>query len=447
LIVRLIFINRFFYPDHSATSQMLTDLAFALASEGQRVTIITSQQLYDKPEQRLPAREVINGADIRRIRTSHFGRHNLLGRAVDYATFYLSAAFCLLWMVRAHDIVIAKTDPPMLSVIARPVCALRGARLVNWSQDMFPEVAAALGVGRGGASRLAFAIMRWLRDGSLKGADANVVIGSRMAERVRELGVTEDKVHVIPNWADGGLIKSVPASENELRKNWGLDNAFVVAYSGNLGRAHDYHTFLDAAAWLEQNGSCETRVTEAVGLDASSAGTASAPDNPTTGQAPTSAPRIKWLFIGGGARYAQLKQEAEARGLTSLRFEPYQPRESLSNSLSVADVHIVSLRPAMEGLIVPSKLYGIMAAGRPTIFVGDLDGEIARLVRIYDCGIAIAEGEAETLARTVLAFAREPARVRSMGERARQAFEANFDIEHSVAKWRELFDDLAPDQS
>src|SRR5690348_17281726 len=198
--VKLIFVNRYFHPDHSATSQMLSDLAFALAERGQAVCVITSRQRYDAPIDRLPARETMKGVAVHRLWTSRFGRANLVGRSMDYATFYAAAVWRLWWLARRGDVVIAKTDPPMLSLVAAPVCWLRGARLVNWLQDIFPETAGALGVGGRGANVL-YRVLRWFRDRSLNAAHTNVVIGERMAERVCGLGISPERVRVIANWA------------------------------------------------------------------------------------------------------------------------------------------------------------------------------------------------------------------------------------------------------
>jgi colanic acid biosynthesis glycosyl transferase WcaI len=408
-----IFLNRYFYPDHSATSQMLSDLAFALAdpdnpaNQGVTVRVIASRQCYDASDARLPAFERVRHVEIHRVWTSRFGRMNLMGRAVDYLTFYLSAAWMLLRLVRRGDVVIAKTDPPMLSILAAPIARLRGAKLVNWLQDVFPEVAQALGVGRGRGA-LVYRALRGLRNASLRTAAVNVVLGTRMAETLGSLGIANQQVEIIPNWADGQLIGPVPHADNPLRVAWGLQSRFVVGYSGNLGRAHEYGTLLDAITVLEQRA------------------------------AGGGGPDIVWLFIGGGAQFEAFQGAAQQRGLRSVVFQPYQPRERLGQSLSAFDVHLVSLRPELEGLIVPSKYYGIIAAGRPSVFIGDLDGEIARANNRIGCGVNVAEGDSAALAAAVLRLAREPETCREMGRRARQAFDAEFDQRISVAKWRAL---------
>jgi glycosyltransferase involved in cell wall biosynthesis len=403
--VPLLFINRYFYPDHSATSQLLSDLAFERAAAGDTVTVVTSRQSYGDAEARLPADETVRGVRIVRIWTTRFGRSNLFGRAIDYLTFYLSAAVQLIRLTRRGDVVIAKTDPPMLSVIAAPIAWLKGARLVNWLQDLFPEVAEAVGVGTNPLMRASYGLMRGLRNASLRAASMNVVLGERMAERVKAAGA--QAITIIPNWSDGREIRPVARSENVLRKGWGLDGRFVVGYSGNLGRAHEYRTLIDAIELIEENS-------------------------------PTGTEPVVWLFIGGGALYDRFREEVAGRGLTSVIFKPYQPRERLSESLSAADVHLVSLKPELEGLIVPSKFYGVAAVGRPTVFIGEPHGEIATVVARHDCGLSIAEGNSRALADAILALANNPARLEAMGTEARRAFETHYDKQVAFDAWRKV---------
>ena len=409
----LIFLNRYFYPDHAATSQILADLAFSLARQGRPITIITSRQRYDAPTVLLPARETIDGVNVIRLSTTRFGRNRLLGRAIDYISFYCAAAWTLWRMTRRGDVIIAMTDPPMLSIIAAPIVKLRQAVHVNWLQDIFPEIAEALGLAKGWPARQGLSFFRRLRDPSLGSADINVVLGARMADHLASSGVRRDRICIIPNWADGSRIRPVPHIENPLRREWGLEDAFVVGYSGNLGRAHEVETIVGAIAALEQ----QRADAAALGL-----------------------PQLLWLFIGGGAQLESLKREIERRGLTSVRFQPYQPRESLANSLSAADIHLVSLRPELEGLVVPSKFYGIAAAGRPAVFIGDPQGEIATTLSLNACGVTVPMGDCFGLAKTVTELAVNPEMCRAMGERARAALMDNYDLSIGVRKWAALLD-------
>ncbi len=395
--VKVILLNRFFYPDHSATSQLASDLAFHLAQAGWQVAVITSRLGYERADQGYAAQEQTAGVDIHRVRTSHFGRLSLAGRAIDYLTFYFTAGWRLLWLVKAGDVVVAKTDPPLISVVAALIVFRRGARLVNWVQDLFPEIAVVAGV-----RRLQGRFGGWiqgLRNRSLSRAEPTVVIGDAMAERLVAEGVPRSHVRVIHNWVDGEVIRPLDHAANPLRKGWDLDGCFVVGYSGNLGRVHEYATLLGAAERLrDQSG-------------------------------------LVFLYIGAGALTREFRRECEARGLNNVRFKPYQPRERLGESLGVCDVHLVVLRPEFEGLVVPSKFYGVAAAGRPTLFVGDSRGEIARIIRDAEAGLTVPTGDAEGLADAVLRLRSDPDYRERMGRNARAVFDERYSRDKSFAQW------------
>ena len=405
--MRAIFINRFFHPDHSATSQILADLSFGIAEGGTQVTVITSRLYYDGGNKKLVPQESVAGVDIRRVWTTRFGRSRLNLRAIDYLTFYISSAWALLRIATRDDIIVAMTDPPMLSIIAAPIAKLRGARLVNWLQDLFPEVAEALHAG-GKLGRFLFRCLRWLRNLSLRHADMTVAIGELMAKRLLRAGIPSSQICILTNWADCEALTPVASTDNPLRAEWGLANHFVVGYSGNLGRAHEFETLLAAIEAIERENVC---------LDGLS---------------------IRWLFIGGGHAFECMRSETINRGLRSVVFRPYQPRQLLSQSLSTPDVHVVTLRPELEGLIVPSKFYGAAAAGRAILFIGARDGEIARLTERHGCGLSIANGDSASLAEAVIALARDPQRTREMGENARASCKKLYTKSLAIGAWTRM---------
>jgi glycosyltransferase involved in cell wall biosynthesis len=410
---RVHFVNRFFHPDHSATSQVLSGVAFDLARHGHAVHVTTSRQLYEDPAARLPAGEIIDGVRVHRVAGTRFGRTSLAGRALDYLSFYLGAARSLWRNVGRGDVVIAKTDPPLLSLVAAPVARLRGARYVNWLQDVFPEVATGVGLGgRGG--RIALGPLRRLRNWSLKAAHRNVVIGERMGDLLVRQGIPRARITTIPNWSDANAVQPVPHAQNRLRREWGLEGKVVVGYSGNLGRVHDIDTIVAAIAEVERR-----RAAGGVARD------------------------IAFVFIGGGAKRKALEREIERRGLTGIRLHPYQPQELLAETLSLIDIHLVSLLPEVEGLVVPSKLYGTMAVARPTLFIGADDGEVARIIARHGCGLAVGIGEGGRLADAILALAADEAGRQAMGEAARAAFLADYTKQIAALSWHNLITGLA----
>jgi len=399
-LVRLVFVNRYFFPDYSATSQILSDLAFALAERGEEIHVVTSRLSYDDPLALFPAREHLRGVTVHRVWTSRFGRKSLTGRLVDYFTFYPWAFFVLFRILRNGDVVVAKTDPPLISIPVWIAVWLRGAVLVNWLQDLFPEVAAALGVRA--ARGIPGLLLAWMRDQTLKAATVNVVLGSRMAAAIRRRGISDEQVVVVPNWADGELIRPLLTEPNPLRLEWHLTGKFVVGYSGNLGRAHEFGTILRAAELLRNDHD------------------------------------IVFLFIGQGHQHAWLQAEVARRRLNNVVFKPYQPRERLRISLTLPDVHLISLLPEMEGYVVPSKFYGIAAAGCPVAFIGASDGELAEVIQRFQCGVVIKPCHSEELVSFLRELRDAPVLRADFGRRIRIAFEENYDRKHAILTWQML---------
>jgi colanic acid biosynthesis glycosyl transferase WcaI len=403
---RIIFLNRFFFPDHSATSQILSDLAFTLAADGRDIRVVTSRQLYDTPGARLAAEETIHGVHVTRVATTEFGRATLAGRAADYASSYLAMARAADRLTRPGDILIAKTDPPLLSVLGRRIATRRRARLINWLQDIYPEVAAETGVPL--MNGIVAKGLTRLRDSALRLASANVVLGAAMAGRLDRLGIPASRIEIIANWADDRTVVPLPAADNPLRRAWQLEDKFVVGYSGNLGRTQDVEPLLTAAEALRDRSD------------------------------------IAFVFVGGGTQFDRIKHRIDKSGLGgTVRFFPYQEREALPLSLTLPDLHWLSLRPSLEGLIFPSKLYGIAAAGRPMLALTAPDGEIAGLIARHGCGVAVTPGDADTVTRTIVTLAADDATCVRMGSRARAMLDSHFSRAAALAHWRELLDRTA----
>ncbi len=404
---RIVFVNRYFWPDESATSQMLTDLARGLAAGGRSVHIITSRQLIDDPGASLTSREFVAGIAVHRVWSSTFGRGNLAGRALDYASFYIASGWRLLRLLRRGDVAVAMTDPPLYSIVAWAATAMCGGTLVNWLQDLFPEVASQLHANPLPASLNA--LLRRVRNATLRAARVNVALGGRMRAYLLALPLATNRVCVIENWADERAIAPRLPTTSQLRAALDPTADFVVGYSGNFGRAHDFSTLVEAADLLREDRG------------------------------------IVFLMIGAGAKLAALRLTILERGLESFRFLPLQPRADLADALAAADVHLVTLQPELEGLIVPSKFYGILAAGRPTLFVGDADGEIARAIAEHDCGIAVPMGRGELLAAAIRSLRTNRSLCAAIGKRSRGAFEARYTASRAIEQWQALLDRVVMD--
>jgi colanic acid biosynthesis glycosyl transferase WcaI len=398
--VKVVFVNRFFHPDLAPTGLHAADVAFDLATSGREVHAVTSRLAYEGGAPGYTAEETVRGVRIHRVWTTAFGRSSLAGRALDYISFYIFSFCCLVRELKRGDIVVAKTDPPLISVVAALAARLRGARLVNWMQDVFPETAQR--AWKGSLAEPLGVLAREVRNWSVGRAAVNVVLGERMAAEMVSL-VPGAHLRVASNWADGTAIRPMALEASGLRRDWGLEGKFVVGYSGNLGRVHDCHTILAAAHMLAGEGS------------------------------------VMFSFVGGGFHFPMVRAE----GLANVSVRGYVPESQLGESLAACDVHLVTLMPQFEGLIVPSKFYGVAAAGRAVIFIGDPDGEIARAIATHGCGVTVAAGDAEGLVAAIRDLRSSPEKLRAMGEQARVAFEREWDKPLALARWRNVIEEVA----
>jgi colanic acid biosynthesis glycosyl transferase WcaI len=403
--MKLILVNRYFFPDESATSRMLTSLAQSLVNSGWSVHVLTSRSLHNDLSVQLAEREHVEGIEVHRLRTTTFGRGWLPGRAIDYVTFHLATIWRLLRLAHRDDICVVCTDPPLLSVTAVLPIWLKRAMLVNWLLDLFPEIAIQLGMGN--RHRVLMRVALRLRDFSLRRASVNVAPMKRMTEYLEDRGIPARALVTINHWSDGNAIRPLDPERNALRREWDLGDRFVVAYSGNFGRAHDFSTFLDAAERLRDHGD------------------------------------IVFMFIGGGHQRAAIEAAIANRRLGNVLMKPLQPRERLAETLGMAHMHLISLLPRMEPFVVPSKLYGILAAGRPTAFVGDLSGEIATVLGTSDCGQSVLPGDGEGLARIILRLSRDPELRLRLGRNASTVFETHYTETRGIVRWQQLLNDIA----
>jgi colanic acid biosynthesis glycosyl transferase WcaI len=393
------FLNRFYWPDIAATSQILTDLAEDLAAEGWSVSIIASRGSYSGAASELPDEEHRNGVRILRVRGSNLGRHRVWSRLADYLTFMFGALLIARKLPR-QDAVVALSDPPFIVVLAVVLGYLRRERVVFWVQDLFPEIAARLDVmsENGMLFRLAQRLSRW----TYLQCDLVVGLGPRMLEALATAGSARTRTAFVHNWADSRAIAPIGAPANQFAISNGLADRFVVMYSGNAGRAHNFVAVMDAARRLREDRD------------------------------------IVFVFIGGGKRTPDLRREVAEGGLLNVRFLDYVPREELAETLSAASVSLVTEEPSVVGLLVPCKTYGILASGRPLIFLGSPDSDVARIVEDANCGFALAPDDGASLARVILMLRDDRIRLDRLGQNAREAMVAKYDRRHGTSEWSRL---------
>jgi colanic acid biosynthesis glycosyl transferase WcaI len=402
--------NRSFYPDTAATGQFLTELAEGLIRDhGFLVSAVAGVPLlpagspgHAKATRAIVSREEYHGIEILRARGTRFSKRRFAGRFSNYVTYFLSACYAGLRLDRP-DIVVAATDPPIIGLAAYLAARRFRIPFVMSYRDIFPEVARLLEDFQSETvNRVLQGVNRFL----VRKADRSVALGETMRRRLIEgKGADPARVIVIPDWADCSAI--VPGSkDNPFARAHGLTDKFVVMHSGNIGLSQALEGVIEAAAHLQH------------------------------------VPEIQVVFVGEGVKKPALQERARALGLKNVRFLPYQPKDLLTESFATADVFIVSLLPGLAGYIVPSKLYGILAAGRPYVAAVEDECEVAQITRKHECGLVVAPGQPKDLAEAVLSlyYDREGLMGR-LGANARAAA-GDFDRPQQVTAYARLLEQL-----
>ena len=378
--MNFVLVNQHYPPDSGATGRLLAQLAESLAERGHEVRVITGRPTYDEArDAEAPAREVRDGVHVHRAPILP-RRDGTLGRVLHYFSFALSMFFTGLF-VRRPDVVLAFSSTPMFGGVAcRALAAIRRCPFVYVVQDVYPEIAQALGAVR--SSRVA-GIARWLETRAWRGAARVVVIGDEMRAVARDRGVGDDRLATIANWADTDRIRPLHISRFRQEMGFSADD-FVVEYAGNFGHSQDLDVVLDAAR----------RVAEDSG-------------------------DVQFLLVGDGSRADDVRRAA--RHLPNVRVVPFQPEERLDDVLAAADLSVIPLRAGLTRYCVPSKVYSILASGRPVGAALDEDSEVSRLIRTEECGFRVDPDDAESMAREILRLARDRETARGQGVRGREA--------------------------
>jgi colanic acid biosynthesis glycosyl transferase WcaI len=405
--VHILFLNRSYYPDTAATGQLLTDLCEDLVRHhGCRVSVIAGVPLL--PEHAkvvnvrgLVGRESHNGVEIFRARGSRFDKRRFVGRAANYVSYFLTACYAGMKMNRP-DVVVALTDPPIIGVAGWLAARRARAPLVMAYQDLFPEVTVLLKDFHSDTINGALqAVNRFL----CRKADRIVALGETMRQRLIEnKGAPAERTLIIPSWADTRTIVPGP-KRNPFAELHGLADKFVVMHSGNIGLSQSLETVVEAAALLK-------------GIQ-----------------------DLQVVFVGDGVNKPNLVAQAQALQLSNVSFLPFQPKDRLCESFASADVFIVSLQRGLAGYIVPSKLYGILAAGRPYVAAVEPTCEVAAITNAHQCGLVAEPSNARAMAEAITTLYNDASLRRRCGENARRA-SAAFDRSAQVNKYASLFREL-----
>jgi len=385
-----------FFNTYEPVTDIYRDLVPALSHAGLTSEIVISRVDYRTGRGALEEALATSDAHVTRI-PAGLSRADSGPRKLLVMLSYTLGSLVQSLLGRGAAINFFLTQPPLFAAWGRVVRAVRGTPYCCLVMDLYPQVLAAHGTL--GERSWLYRLSRRLMLGAFKSADRVFVIGRCMRDRLIAAGVNAERITLVTNWANEARIRPLPRAENTLAGQYGLGDEFVVLYSGNLGRSHDVRTLVEAATRL------------------------------------SSRTDIRFIFFADGPRLAALAAETNRRRLTNVVLESLQPAARLAESQSLGDVHFVTLRAAFTGLVVPSKAYSALAAGRPLIYEGCADGEIARMIAEHDIGGVIAPGDADAMVALIERLADDPAHAQAMGERARALAEGPYGCRASVGRY------------
>jgi len=418
----ILIISEPFYPQVAAIGQLLTDLSEDLVKAGFQVKVITGNpnNIFNK-KNRIPRKENYKGIEIIRLRNTTFSKYRMVGRVINYLTFHFFVFLHVLFCEKL-DLVFVLSTPPFISFSGLMLKILKKSKVIYNVQDVFPDLAVELGELK---NKLFIGFLKMLSKLIVRNVDKVVVVGEYMERKIRKdllretngsmrVGTstsTNDHIITIHNWADGDKIKVLEdkeAESNYLKKKWGLEGKFVVLYSGNIGYLHEFDTVITAAENLAKAGLKE----------------------------------IVFVFIGEGIKKEYIEEKIREKDLNNILFFPYQPREILSYSLGLADISLVTLEKGFEGMVVPSKIYGIIASGRPVIAVVGGESEIVEIIREGNCGEVVKIGDYKALVDGIMNYYKDRKKCKEDGLNGRRYFEEKFDRKIATRKYIRVVKDV-----
>jgi colanic acid biosynthesis glycosyl transferase WcaI len=424
--MHLVFLNQYYPPDAAPTGVMLESVAERLAADGHSVTVLCAAGGYaggQKPEAetaKVPELEAASAPSpirnpsprILRIGATKLGRETFLGKLLDYASFYAGVAWVLLTVHPRPERIVALTTPPFLSVLARVISKFRGADHAHWVMDLYPDVMAAYGMldEGGGLHRILAGLARFGFGGGR--CAAVLTLGPDMAERVAKVMGEKEKVDArshlptasvrwVPLWGTEETegtrtttaIDAQPAAHSLRRERGWEDDELVVMYSGNMGLGHRFSEVLEIAEGLGRQAGPLAAGVAVDGSDPISIQNHNYEIRPPS--------KTRFVFYGGGKRREEIRDFMRKHPGGLVELHDYVAAEMLGPHLQSADVHLVSLDAEWTGTMVPSKLQGIFAAGRPVVFIGSSDSSIGSWVLESGGGWVVEPGDAGALAAAI----------------------------------------------
>lgn len=406
--MRILFINQFYKPDIAATGQLLADLAEALAERGHEVEVLCSRHAYSGGNVTFPAKEVLNGVSVHRIRATGFGHNSILGSIIDYISFYVLAGWRVLRLPKV-DVCVSLTTPPFVALLGLMLRILKGTRVAVWTMDLYPEVPLAFGFlkNKGVLYRLLARLNRRI----YRTSSSIFSLGEVMTRRLVEAGAPPEKIVTVHNWVPGEVVRKAHLRKHQEVMKPSPNGTITLLYSGNLGLGHEFDMIVSALSQVNSGAS------------------------------------VKAIFVGDGKAKHALGGLAKELGYDHIEFRRPVPLGELPGLLLSGDVHFVAQKQGTQGLLVPSKIYAVLAAGRPTLFVGPSDSEVAMIVNESRSGFVVEPGDAEALVDALRTLALDSDLRHTMGKRARRYYEEHFGRDKSVSRIIKVIEETVESES
>ena len=402
-LTRILVFSELYYPEETSTGYFMTKIAEGLSSDF-LVVAVCAQPSYSMRGERAPVRELHKGVSIRRYPSTTFNKDRLTLRLLNIFSICFSSFFLAIRSIRSSDLILVVTNPPLLPFIIWLASKLRGAKFMLRIDDVYPDMLNVAGMlDRGG---VVYRTLEKLNLYLYQSAGHTVVLGRDMHSLVlNKIGNQHhSRVHIIPNWGEIDHIFPCPRENNSLLKELHLENKFVVQYAGNMGYPHDIESLVEAAKVLSKKQ------------------------------------KIHFLFIGSGVKKGWLEEQVKKYGLNNVTLLDPRPRSDQNNFLNACDIAVSALVRGMSGVSVPSRMYNIMAAGKPVVAIGDEDSELGFIIREERVGWIASPGEVNAFVDAVLEAKDNPERLADMGKRARLLVEKEYSREHVVGLYKRMFD-------
>lgn len=404
---KILVIEQHFFPAAAAIGQLFLELCEDLVEAGYQVKVITGNptKLFQK-KIKISRRENYKGIEIVRLKNTELNKYNMIGRVINYLTFHLSISFHIIFSERP-DLVLVSSNPPLISFHGVILKKFKKCKVIYNIQDLYPDIAVKLGKLK---NKTFIFFLKTLSKYIIRKMDKIVVVGEYMERKIKKdalKGIETNHIVTIHNWADGEELKVVNKKVNYLEREWGLEGKFVILYSGNMGYLHEFDTIIFAAEDIQNKEHKD----------------------------------VVFLFIGEGIKKDYIRKKAEEKGINNIIFFPYQPRDRLNFSLGLANISLVTLEKGFEGMVVPSKIYGILASGRPVIGVVGGESELTEIIREGKCGKFVKIGDHMTLSRVIIEYYNNPQKCINEGMSGRKYFEKNYDRKIATKKYIKVIEE------